>query len=96
MPEPKFRKLHRKLAPLVFLPLALTAITGIIYSIADEWLHVEGEKTNFLLAIHTGALPGLEKVYALLNGLGLIALIVTGLSMTRIFRRRPNREAEGD
>jgi hypothetical protein len=31
----------------------------------------------------------LEKIYPILNGLGLIGLLITGLSMTGLFRERP-------
>ena len=32
-----FRKLHRKIAPILFLPLLLSALTGISYRIGRSW-----------------------------------------------------------
>ncbi|MBW4574982.1 MAG: hypothetical protein KME08_06820 [Aphanothece sp. CMT-3BRIN-NPC111] len=96
MAKARFRQLHRKLAPLVFIPLGVTAVTGVAFQMATSWFNLEEEKVLFLLDIHRGNYPGLEKVYPVLNGLGVIAMIVTGLSMTSLFRRRPNRETEGD
>jgi hypothetical protein len=88
-----FRKLHRKLAPIIFIPLGLTAVTGVAFQIATSWFHMDEENLEFLLSIHRGNYPGVEKVYAVLIGLGAISMIVTGLSM---IRRRPNRNTEGD
>lgn len=90
-----FRKYHRLLAIAVSLPLLLTVLTGIGYTIADEWLHQEGI-AGFLMRIHTFKVLGLERIYPLLTGLGLVGLIVTGLSMTGWFRQRPDLNKIGD
>lgn len=82
-----FRKYHRSLAIAVCIPLILTVITGVGYSILDEWFEQE-EAAEFLLRLHTLDILGLEKIYPLLNGLGLAGLLVTGLSMTGLFRKR--------
>ena len=82
-----FRKYHRQIAIAVCLPLILTVITGVGYTIFDEWFEQE-EIAGFLLRLHTLDILGLEKIYPLLNGLGLIGLLVTGLSMTGLFKKR--------
>lgn len=82
-----FRKYHRYIAIAVFLPLTLTVLTGMGYIIVDEWLGQE-EIGEFLLRLHTLDFLGLELIYPLLNGLGLVGLIVTGLSMTGLWRKR--------
>lgn len=91
-----FRQLHRKLSLIIFLPLALTAVTGVAYQVATSWFHLDDDKMHFLMDIHAGNFRGLEKIYPVLNGLGVIGLIVTGLTMTGLFRSRPKREAEGE
>lgn len=47
-----------------------------------------GLSSSLLLKIHTGEIFHLEGIYPLLNGLGLIGLLVTGLSMTGLFSKK--------
>ncbi len=81
-----FRKYHRRLAIIMCLPLLITVLTGISYSILSEWLHLDN-LAGFMLQIHSGSIFRLEAVYPVLNGLGLAGLLVTGISMTNLFRR---------
>ncbi|AFY75917.1 MAG: peptidase [Hydrococcus sp. C42_A2020_068] len=90
-----FRKYHRYIAIAVFAPLILTVITGMGYIIFDEWLGQE-EIGGFLLRLHTLDILGLESIYPILNGLGLAGLIVTGLSMTGLFKKRSQPKSTGD
>lgn len=90
-----FRKLHRKIAPILFIPLVLTALTGTIWSIVVNWLHIDEEAVDILMNIHQGEYLGsqLRPIYVLLVGLGLLGLIVTGLiTIKRTGRRPPARE----
>lgn len=82
-----FRKYHRAIAIAASLPLILTVLTGLGYTIFDEWFELEGAGT-FLLSLHSMSILHLEGIYPLLNGLGLIGLLVTGLSMTGLFNKR--------
>lgn len=84
-----FRKYHRFLAIAVSLPLFLTVIRGVGYPIFDEWFEQE-KIAHFLIEVHTMEILGLEDIYPLLNGLGLMGLLVTGLSLTGLFRKRPS------
>lgn len=81
-----FRKLHRKTAPILFLPLLLTALTGIAYRIARSWFGVSDSVGDFFMTIHEGRFlgQGLVPIYVLLVGLGLLGMIVTGLTMTKL------------
>jgi hypothetical protein len=83
-----FRKYHRFLAPILCLPLALTALTGMLITITDEWHWPLGFPQGLLLHLHTGELFHLEKIYPILNGLGVIGLLITGMTMTSLFPRR--------
>jgi len=83
-----FRKYHRFLAPILALPLALTVLTGMAVTITKDWPINTGLSSNVLLKIHTGEIFGLEAIYPVLNGVGLIGLIVTGLSMSSVMSRR--------
>jgi uncharacterized iron-regulated membrane protein len=78
------RKLHRRIAPLLFLPLLLTALTGIAYRLGKSWFGMSDQAGDIFMVIHQGEYLGapLKPIYVLLTGLGMIGLIVTGLSMT--------------
>lgn len=82
------RKYHRLIATLFCLPLLFTALTGISIAIADEWLHQEA-LAAFLMDVHTSKILGLSAILPILNGIGLLGLTITGLSMTRLFSKRP-------
>lgn len=90
----QFRKFHRAIAPIMALPLLLTAITGSIYQITD----LSGKEVKWLLEVHKGNFGSLklETIYPFLNALGLLALLATGTSMLLQTRRSPRRRAEED
>jgi hypothetical protein len=81
------RKYHRLIATLACLPLLLSAVTGIAIAIVDGWFH-QPVLGAYLIKIHTLDFFGLGAIYPILNGLGLIGLIATGISMTGLFRRK--------
>ncbi len=83
-----FRKYHRILAPIIFLPLILTTITGMATTMTAEWRLNLGISRHTLLDIHTGEIFHLQSVYPMLNGLGVIGLLVTGISMTGMFKNK--------
>jgi len=78
--QKRHRKYHRLIAPIALIPLSLTVISGMLATLAEEW-HLTFIKRGLLMDIHTGEIFHLESVYSLLNGLGLLALLVTGVSM---------------
>ncbi|HEY9642285.1 MAG TPA: peptidase [Coleofasciculaceae cyanobacterium] len=86
-----FRKYHRTLAVILCLPIALTAITGMLATVVREWSFLNtGLSSNLIMRIHTGEIFHLESIYPMLNGLGLIGMLVTGMSMSGLFgKSRP-------
>lgn len=83
-----FRKYHRVIALIISMPILLTTITGIIVTFIREWgLNID-VSSRWLLDIHTGEIFHLEGVYPILNGVGLLSLLVSGLSMSGVFRQR--------
>lgn len=90
----KFRKYHRFLAPILALPLLLTVLTGMAATMAREWPIDLGVGGSFLLKIHTGEIFGLAAIYPILNGLGLLGLLITGFSMTGLFTKKPRHAAK--
>jgi hypothetical protein len=86
-----FRKYHRTLGIIICLPLALTVLTGMATTIAKEWSINLGIPPYLLLKVHTGEIFHLQAIYPILNGLGLVGLVVTGLSMSGLFRKKTQR-----
>jgi hypothetical protein len=84
-----FRKYHRWLALVLVLPLFLTLVTGVLESLSEAWSLDFGVSHNLLMKIHTGSIFNLGKIYPTLNGLGLLGLIITGISMLGTARRPP-------
>jgi hypothetical protein len=94
MDQRQIRKIHNKIAPIIFLPLFLTVLTGVSYQIATGWFKTPGDEVQFLMYIHQGAFLGdsLKVFYVLLNALGVLAMLTTGILMTSIFRTKRTRE----
>ena len=90
-----FRKYHRLIATLFCLPLLFTALTGISVAITDTWLHQE-ELAAFLITVHTFQIFKLDAILPVLNGLGLIGLVATGLSLTGLFAKRHQPKRMGE
>jgi hypothetical protein len=90
----KFRQLHRSIAPIMVLPLLLTAITGSIYQLTE----LTGNEVRWLLAVHKGNFGALklEVIYPFLNALGLLVLLATGTAMILQARRNPRIPIEED
>lgn len=80
-----FRKYHRTLSVIIALPLALTVLTGMAITMIGEWGMNLGLSRRIILGIHTGEIVHLQGIYPILNGLGLMGLLVTGLSMSGLF-----------
>jgi hypothetical protein len=79
------RSFHRNVAPWLGILLAFTALTGLTYRIARTWFGMPKEIGWQVLDIHAGEWLGKtgSVFYVLVIGLGLIALIGTGL-VTRL------------
>jgi uncharacterized iron-regulated membrane protein len=75
-----FRQLHRQLAPIFLLPFMVTAITGVAYRLGKNWFGFSKEQVHFLMVIHEGEYLGtsVKPFYVLLNGLGMLMILITG------------------
>ncbi len=78
-----FRRYHRWLAIVCTLPLLFTVITGISSSIAKSF-H-QRQLAGVLIHLHTLETFGLDALFPIINGLGLLGLLVTGVYMTSLF-----------
>lgn len=80
-----FRKYHRWLAIVFALPLLLAVATGMAFPIAKS-LH-QRQLAGFLIHLHTLETFGLDGIFPIINGMGLLGLLFTGLYMTSLFRQ---------
>lgn len=71
-----FRKYHRWLAIVCALPLSLTVITGMALAIAKALQ--QRQLAGFLIHLHTLETFGLGDFFPIVNGIGLLGLLVTG------------------
>lgn len=76
-----FRKYHRLLSAIVFLPLVLMSLTGTISPILDALQFHQA--TALVRQIHSGKIffGSAYLIYAVPSGLGLLGLLVTGLNL---------------
>jgi len=81
---------HRIVALILMLPLAASAVTGLAYKFGHEWFHISDDTADLLMKIHQGGWMGRGAVpfYILFVGLGLLALLWTGLQMTGLLQRK--------
>lgn len=92
MIKPKnLRHIHRFLAPIMVLPIVLTALTGCVYQLVD--MAGQGEGFDWLLDLHKGdfGILDLESIYPFLNSLGLLVLVITGLLLWLQMKSRSHR-----
>ena len=81
-----FRKYHRWLATICALPLLLTVTTGTLYPVAKAL--DQRELASFFIHLHTLETFHLDGIFPILNGIGLLGLLITGIYMTNLFRKR--------
>ena len=60
--------------------MIITILTGVVYRLGKSWFGLSRDQVHFLMIIHEGEYlgPTLEPIYVLLNGLGLLWMLVTG------------------
>jgi hypothetical protein len=85
------RQFHQRTALMLFLPLFLTAITGLTYRVGRNWFAMSDDTGKFVRSLHEGAVLGeaIAPFYVLIVGLGLLTMIGTGLMLFREGRSLP-------
>jgi hypothetical protein len=68
----------------------MTVITGIGYRLGKSWFGLSSEQAEIFMVIHQASYLGdeLKPFYVLLNGIGLIFMLVTGITMSGVFRKK--------
>ncbi len=76
----QIRRLHGAVAPLVLTPLLLTVASGMAYRLLKDWGGLSRDQVHWLMVLHEGEWLGhaAEPFYVLLNGLGLLWMLITG------------------
>lgn len=79
----RVRELHQRIAPFVLLPLFVTVCSGVGYRLARDWFGASREQVHWLMTLHEGEWlgPTLEPVVVLMNALGLLWMLITGLAL---------------
>ncbi len=92
--ESMFRKHHRKIAIIVSFPLILIALTGLLSPVLEA-LNFNGV-AEWVRQVHSGKilLGSAYLIYTSLTALGLLWLLLTGLSMLRLFGRSANNNKQ--
>ena len=77
------RQFHKALAPWVFLPLFLSAISGLFYRVLKDLFGFSRDDVHWLMSIHEGEWLGNngELIYVFLNSLGVLWMLFTGFQM---------------
>ena len=87
----QIRRLHGAMAPVVLTPLLLTVCSGMAYRLFKDWGGLGRDQVHWLMVLHEGEWLGHagEPIYVLLNGLGLLWMLVSGaLMLSQRWRRR--------
>jgi len=79
----RVRELHQRIAPFVLLPLFVTVCSGVGYRLARDWFGASQEQVHWLMTLHEGEWlgPTLEPVVVLMNAVGLLWMLITGLAL---------------
>jgi hypothetical protein len=79
----RLRRLHALAAPVVLLPLLTTVLSGMSYRLLRDWGGLGRDQVHWLMVVHEGEWlgSGLEPVVVLLNGLGVLWMLITGGAM---------------
>ena len=79
----RVRELHQRIAPFVLLPLFITVCSGVGYRLARDWFGASREQVHWLMTLHEGEWlgPTLEPVVVLMNAVGLLWMMITGLAL---------------
>lgn len=79
----RVRELHQRIAPFVLLPLFITVCSGVGYRLARDWFGASREQVHWLMTLHEGEWlgPTLEPIVVLMNAVGLLWMLITGLAL---------------
>ena len=79
----QLRRFHGAVAPFVLAPLLLTVCSGMAYRLLKDWAGLSRDQVHLLMVLHEGEWLGqtLEPFYVVLNGLGLLWMLISGATL---------------
>ena len=80
------RRLHRQLAPVLFLPFLLVTLTGLVYQLGarSDLIPLPDDLAGLMMRLHNGAVfRKLRTVYILLLTLGFVGMGISGIVLFR-------------
>ena len=95
------RQFHQWLAPWVFFPLLISALTGVCYRFSKDILGFSRDEVHWLMSLHEGEWLGKngELIYVLLNSIGLLWMLISGFQMFAkkipLFKKVSKNESKG-
>ena len=95
------RQIHKTLAPWIFLPLFLSALTGLLYRVSKDLLGFSRDEVHWLMSLHEGEWLGDkgELIYVFLNSIGVFWMLLTGFQMVSkkisFSKKVPKSESKG-
>ena len=92
------RQFHKLLAPWLFLPLLISAVSGLFYRILKDLFGYTRDEVHWLMSLHEGEWRGDngELIYVILNSLGLIWMLITGFQMFSKKILSPKKVTKGE
>ena len=90
-PDPLMPRENTDLPGGMSTPLLLTVCSGMAYRLLKDWGGLGRDQVHWLMVLHEGEWLGHagEPIYVLLNGLGLLWMLVSGaLMLSQRWRRR--------
>ena len=79
----RLRELHRSVEPFVLAPLVGTVVSGVSSRLARDWFGASRDQVHWLMVVPEGEWLGstLEPVVVLLNAIGLLWMLITGIGL---------------
>lgn len=75
------RQWHQRIVLIFCIPLLISATTGLAYRLGRSWLGLSKDFGRAMMTLHEGRYlgEGIVPIYVLVTGLGLLAILATGL-----------------
>eukprot|EP00808_Paulinella_micropora_P023794 g64671.t1 len=87
-PKKESRSIHRFSTTIFLVPIFITGTTGLLYSLGRDSLNFQESTLRLLMWLHQGSWTGSAGAYVLLNGLGFLVVLASGVAMSELFQNK--------